>query len=87
MSAISAWSRRAVGDVAEVAQFVALTPGRKFSGRARVGFPRVRVADVGGEEFDEALADGGVRREERRKRCGTSDYQLCHSKTFPASNS
>ena len=46
----------------------ARTPGQKFIGGAGVGPARVRVADVGGEEFEEphagALAGGGHERGE-----------------------
>jgi hypothetical protein len=41
-------------------------PGQEFLGSAGIGAPRVRVADVGGKEFEEAergaLAGGGNKR-------------------------
>ena len=43
-------------------------PGQEFIGSAGIGAARVRVADVGGEEFEEAhagaLAGGGDERRE-----------------------
>jgi hypothetical protein len=37
-------------------QTAIVTPGEEPAARARIGAPRVRVADVGGEEFDVAPA-------------------------------
>ena len=46
-------------------------PGQKFLGGAGIGPPRVRVADVGREEFEKAhagaLAGGGDERRQRRR--------------------
>ena len=54
----------------------ARTPGQKFIRGAGIGSARVRVADVGGEEFEEArrgtLAGGGDKRRERGRPIGTS---------------
>ena len=48
------------GDARDAAR---LHPIEEFDGGARIGAARVRVADIGGEEFKEAiggaLADGG----------------------------
>ena len=48
------------GDVRDAAR---LQPIEEFHGGARIGAARVRIADIGGEEFKEAiggaLADGG----------------------------
>jgi hypothetical protein len=45
-----------------------LTPGGKFGDRPGVGFSRVRVANVGGEEGDKPFGRLGRRREERGRR-------------------
>ena len=49
-------------------------PVEEFGGGARIGAARVRIADIGGEEFKEAiggaLADGGYEGWRARRRKG-----------------
>ena len=55
-----------VGDRGDAGAFA---PGQEFPRRLRVGAARVPVADLGGEEFEEALARPAVgRRDEGRDR-------------------
>src|SRR6516164_5630329 len=57
----------------------ARAPGQEFIGGASAGAARVRVADVGGEEFEEAhagaIAGGG---DKRRECCRSDRDQLFH---------
>jgi hypothetical protein len=46
-------------DVAELHHALRRKPVEKLRRRARVGAARVRVADVGGEEFEEAIGSTG----------------------------
>ena len=55
-------------DVLQVAEAVLFPPGGEGLHGAGIGPARVRVADVGGEELDEALRGLGVGREEPRQR-------------------
>ena len=56
-----------------------LQPIEEFHGGARIGAARVRIADIGGEEFKEAiggaLADGG---DEGGGAVGDGDNELVH---------
>jgi hypothetical protein len=45
-------------DIREPRHALRMNPVEEFDGGARIGAARVRVADVGGEEFEEAI--GGV---------------------------
>ena len=61
-----------------------LQPVEEFDGGARIGAARVRIADIGGEEFKEAigraLADGG---DEGRGAVGEGD-ELIHRSINPS---
>ena len=68
-------------DRAELADAVPVEPGEKAPHRDAIGGPGIRVADIGGEEIDEALrgalAGGGDHRRHRhRPGRGSEDRDL-----------
>ena len=56
----------------ELAKLMTPAPGREGGDGACIGLAGVRVAEVGGEEFEDALGGPGIRRQERRERDAVS---------------
>jgi hypothetical protein len=62
-------------DVTQFLQPIGFAPGGEVGRRARIGAPRVGVANVGGEEFD--VPPGGVRRRcKQRRKVGDTRFSL-----------
>jgi hypothetical protein len=55
-------------DRRELHDALRLKPIEEFRGRARIGSARVRVPDLRGEEFKEAIGSTGATRGDERRR-------------------
>ena len=53
-------------DAASCVTPFAASQSKNSVGRARIGAARVRVADIGGEEFEEAIGSTGAARGDER---------------------
>ena len=54
-------------DVAQMGDAVPLCPGGEAGCSPGVAFPCARVSDMGGEELDDAVLGGGIRRQQGRE--------------------
>jgi len=66
-------------DVGELRHALRREPVEKLRRRARVGAARVRVANLGGEEFEEAIGSTGASRSDKgRSTRGSDGRELVH---------